>query len=169
MRALGNSKNGVFYYPAKFNATRTSFQFTLSGQKAFKREFEQVLDLARFLTFPSVTQDNFHEVCGRTQQINEENDTQEDLMDESICVFLMSNSSTLMPRVQKTVEQFQENHLEHLEESLLRRNNIWGESVGKLQLVHFTSQQHPRITKVLATIENLLDAQHTVAFALDLT
>lgn len=29
MRALGNTKNGLFYYPAKFN--RKSFEFMLSG------------------------------------------------------------------------------------------------------------------------------------------
>lgn len=40
MRALSVKKNGVFYYPAKFNETRKSFEFMLSGQKAFRKEFE---------------------------------------------------------------------------------------------------------------------------------
>ena len=69
MRALGNTKNGVFYYPAKFN--RKSFEFMLSGQKAFHREFEQMMDLVRFLTIPEVTRDSFQNVCGRMIQMNE--------------------------------------------------------------------------------------------------
>lgn len=67
------------------------------------------MDLARFLTVPEVDRDNFQNVCGRLVQMNEENDTQEDLMDDNICVMLFDKH--MNKAMAKTVEQFQENHL----------------------------------------------------------
>jgi len=92
----------VFFYPEKFHSHKKQFQFNLSGLKAFKKEFDIALDLAKFLTIPEINRNNFNSYCEKVSFMNHDNEAQDDLMDESVCVIVLEQKDQ---KKQKSIEE----------------------------------------------------------------